>query len=141
MREEIKDLVKYRLQRANETFDEARLLFKEGKYAGAINRLYYACFYATLALLVTKELRSSKHSGVLALFNKEFVKSGLFPKEVAKIFNELFNLRLEEDYKDFYTSPTEKEMKRLLKGAEIFINRAEKFIHKLTEQPKKTNTN
>jgi len=124
MREGIRELIKYRLQRADETLEEARLLFKEGKYAGAINRLYYACFYAVLSLLLTKELRSSKHSGVLALFNREFVKAGLFPKEEAKIFNELFNLRLEEDYKDFYTSPDREELQRLVEGAEIFIKRA-----------------
>ena len=49
MREGIRELIKYRLQRADETLEEARLLFKEGRYAGAINRLYYACFYAVLS--------------------------------------------------------------------------------------------
>ena len=72
-----KDLVRYRMERAFETWQEARLMLEHGHLHGAANRIYYACFYATVALLLTKGLSSPKHNGVMALFNRHFVK----PKE------------------------------------------------------------
>lgn len=58
------DLVKYRVERADETMMEARLLATEGYYNAAFNHIYYACFYASLALLVKNGLTTSTHTGV-----------------------------------------------------------------------------
>jgi len=52
-------LVKYRLERANETVLEAETLIRNGFYNAAVNRLYYACYYAVTALLVKKQDKSS----------------------------------------------------------------------------------
>lgn len=68
MKEEIKTLVLYRLGRAKESLDEASILLKNGHANTFVNRLYYACFYAVSALLLTKGLSSSKHSGVKVFF-------------------------------------------------------------------------
>jgi uncharacterized protein (UPF0332 family) len=76
MRLESNDIIKYRIERAKNTLDEARILLEAGKYNATVNRVYYACFYAVLALLTTKNLSSAKHKGVRLLFNKEFVKTG-----------------------------------------------------------------
>lgn len=59
-----KALVKYRINRADETILESKLLAKEGFYNAAVNRLYYACFYATLALLVANDIGAETHTGV-----------------------------------------------------------------------------
>lgn len=59
------------------------------------------CFYAVSALLVADGLASSKHSGVRSLFNREYVKSGVIPKELARSYNDLFERRQEGDYIDF----------------------------------------
>ncbi|HBR16865.1 MAG TPA: hypothetical protein DD725_04545 [Deltaproteobacteria bacterium] len=77
MKEEIKALIEYRLQEAKESREEAEILLKNGKTRGALNRVYYSMFYATLALLASKQLSASKHSGVIALFHREFVKPGI----------------------------------------------------------------
>ena len=53
-------------------------------FSGALNRLYYAAFYAARALLATKTLDSSRHSGVIALFQELFVKAGLISTDVAR---------------------------------------------------------
>jgi len=63
------ELIRYRLSRAEETLEEARLLAENKHGNAAVNRLYYACFYAVLALLIRDGRYSSKHSGVRALFN------------------------------------------------------------------------
>ena len=57
------ELIRYRLSRAEETLEEARLLAENKHGNAAVNRLYYACFYAVLALLIRDGRYSSKHSG------------------------------------------------------------------------------
>jgi uncharacterized protein (UPF0332 family) len=96
--EQLKILIRYRIQQSEETLREAEILFNEKSYRGAINRAYYAMFYSVLALLSTKKLGTSKHSGALSLFDKEFVKSGIFPKEFSKSLRLAFDQRQIHDY-------------------------------------------
>ena len=78
------NLIKYRLERAQETFDEAILMKQEKHWNTCANRLYYACFYAVLALLEKYGFASSKHIGVKSLFNQHFIKTGKLSKEYGK---------------------------------------------------------
>ncbi len=95
------DLIRYRLERAKETYDEAILMKQENHWNACANRLYYSCFYAVLALIEKHGFVSSKHSGVKSLFNQHFVKPGKISKEHGKLFNILFDMRQEGDYIDF----------------------------------------
>ena len=95
------DLIQYRIERAHETFEEALLMQREKHWNACANRLYYACYYAVTALLARKELASSKHTGVKALFNQHFVKTGHVIKQNGKLYNRLFDARQEGDYVDF----------------------------------------
>lgn len=96
-----KELVSYRLSRADEALEDARVLAREKRWNACVNRLYYACFYAVSALLLCDGLSSSKHSGIRGLFNKQYVKTGQIPKDIARIYNDLFERRQEGDYMDF----------------------------------------
>lgn len=96
-----RDLVIYRLERACETLEDARILANSGRWNPCVNRLYYACFYVVSALLIQYGLSSSKHKGVRSLFNQHCVKTGKVPKELAQIYNDLFERRQECDYTDF----------------------------------------
>jgi len=115
------DLIKYKLERSLETLEEAKLMLQSSHLFGAANRIYYACFYAVSALLLSKDLSSPKHSGVLSLFNKHFVKTGLIPVELGKFYSRLFDTRLESDYADLITLTLE-EIRDNVKTAEIFIS-------------------
>ncbi|MCX6383175.1 MAG: HEPN domain-containing protein, partial [Actinobacteria bacterium] len=75
------NVIKYRRERAKETLEEAEIMLDNNKLIAAVNRIYYAIFYEVIALLLTKGLSSSKHSGVRSLFNKEFVKPGIISEE------------------------------------------------------------
>ena len=101
MTEWSRDLISYRISRANESMEDAHILAKAGRWNACVNRLYYACFYMISALLVHHGLSSSKHTGVRSLFNKQYVKTGKVPKELARIYNDLFERRQEGDYIDF----------------------------------------
>lgn len=80
----LNDLIKYRLQRAEEAYQEAELMRTEKHFNTSVNRLYYACFYAVLALLEKNSFGSSKHSGIRSLFNQHFVKTGKMAEEYGK---------------------------------------------------------
>ncbi len=121
MRKEFLDLVKYRLEKAKNTLSDAKKYIKDATPESTVNRIYYAMFYAVNALLIAKGLSSSKHSGVRALFNKEFVNKGLVEKEFGEFYSEMFDNRQEGDYKDFVTF--EKE------DVEIWLGKATKFIN------------
>ncbi|MDD5675843.1 MAG: HEPN domain-containing protein [Chitinivibrionales bacterium] len=83
--EERAELVKYRLQRSGETLDEAELLLNARKLPGAVNRIYYAVFYAAGALLLKHGLSSAKDAGLISLFHKEIVNKGVLENEFGKI--------------------------------------------------------
>ncbi len=99
--DQLRDLIHYRLDRARETFEEALLMQREEHWNACANRLYYACFYAVTALLTKNSFSSSKHSGVKALFNRHFVKTGQVSRENGKLYSQLFEERQEGDYVDF----------------------------------------
>ena len=99
--EHIKALVKYRIQRAEETYNEALLMQTGNHWTACANRLYYACFYAVSALLVKYGLSSSKHSGIKSLFNQHIIKKEILDKSKGKLYNQLFEARQEGDYVDF----------------------------------------
>ena len=100
MREEIRTLIIYRLERAHESLEEAKILLEQSHANTFINRLYYACFYAVSALLLTKGLSSAKHSGTRSLFHQNFVKSGVVDIELGQLYDRLFDNRQKGDYAD-----------------------------------------
>lgn len=99
MKEEKLELIKYRLEEAEESIKEAEVLLKEGMSMRAVmNRLYYAMFYAVLALLQEKEMGTSKHYDAISLFDREFVKKKIFDDELSKTLHRAFELRQKGDY-------------------------------------------
>ena len=101
MKAEVISLVQYRLTQAKDTLAAARELMKGGHHRDAVNRAYYAMFYATLGLLARKLLGSSKHSGVMSLFSQNFIKTGKFSVDVGKNLQRSFELRQKCDYQEF----------------------------------------
>lgn len=94
-------LINYRRKKAADTLKDAKIMFNRVSLFTTVNRIYYAVFYEVSALLLTKDLSSSKHSGVRALFNREFVKPGIVKEEYADFYNRIFDSRQEADYGDF----------------------------------------
>jgi uncharacterized protein (UPF0332 family) len=114
-------LVRYRLERASEALDEAKLLFESGHLHTYVNRLYYACFYAVSALLLTKGLSTSKHTHLRALLHKELIRPGIIPLEYGQFFDLLFNNRQKGDYSDFVVFQAE-QVEGWLKQAREFVD-------------------
>ena len=120
-------LIAYRLQRAHDTLSEARLLMDASFFNAATNRLYYACYYASVALLLKHDLQSQSHKGVKALLGLHFVSTGLLPVKVGKVLSTLFEKRQSGDYDDFVYC--DKEMlDELYPQAEFFVDSVERLI-------------
>jgi len=114
-------LIRLRLENASETLQAAHTLYEhDASPKSIVNRAYYAMFYAALALLVTTDSYSSKHSGVIALFDKEFVKNNIVSKELGKMLHEAFESRQEGDYKD-YSKIDRKKAAEVLESADEFV--------------------
>lgn len=95
------ELVRYRMERANETMEEFRILAENSYYNAAVNRLYYACFYATQALLLKHHIAATTHAGVKSMLGLHFVSKGIISVEHGKTFNTLFEKRHSSDYEAF----------------------------------------
>ena len=94
-------LAKYRYECCEEAIVDAQLMYDNGRYKNALNRAYYAIFYAIRAVNAIADFDSSKHSGVIAFFNQNYVNTGIFPKEASKIIKLASENRERADYLDF----------------------------------------
>jgi len=116
----IRSLVQYRMEQANEALEVARLVIAEGHYREVVNRAYYAMFYAVLALLCVGQKETAKHSGAISLFDLDYVKPGTFSKEFSHWLHEAFNLRLKSDYAPLFVVSKE--------SAEEALGHAARFV-------------
>jgi uncharacterized protein (UPF0332 family) len=120
MTDNIKALVSYRLEQADESLKAGRVLLDQGLFRPSVNRSYYAMFYSVLALLTTRQEETSKHGRAIAIFDKEFVKTGTFSKEFSRWLHEAFDLRQRSDYSPQFQA-TEEDARRTLSQATSFI--------------------
>ena len=121
-------LISYRLEQAEDSLREAELLLNAGKsFRGAVNRAYYAMFYAVLALLSKSGSASSKHSGVIGLFDKNFVKKGVFSKEMSKDLHRAFDLRQMSDYRELFEI-NEKDAKEIIQSSQKFVKVVKEYL-------------
>lgn len=123
-----KTLIEYRLTQARDSLREADILNQSGmSLRSVMNRLYYAMFYAVLALLQNKEMGTSKHSGAISIFDREYIKAGIFPREMSKALHRAFELRQKADYME-ETEVTPEDIAEIRPLAEQFVTAAEKFL-------------
>ena len=116
----MRDLSKYRLDRAAEFLSEANALFQIDSFKGSINRSYYAIFTVARALLAEDEKDFKKHSAVIAYFRQHYIKTGIFDKKFSDFIGDAFEIRNNCDYEDFYI------VSRL--DAETQLNNATEFF-------------
>lgn len=115
------EVVKYRLEKAKRTYNEAVGAINNGYSETAANRLYYAAYYAVSALLIAYKYEASTHNGVIQMFGKAFIRTGVINREYGKIFNQLFSLRMTGDYEDRHIMDMNEEVLPLVKPAQRLI--------------------
>lgn len=113
----------YRLQQAEETLKEAEKMLAENfTPRSIINRSYYAMFYMLLALYLKTGtiVKTSRHSGIIAILDKEFIHKKKIAKKYSKILHNAFLVRLENDYQEV--------VKISIDDAAKHVNEAKEFI-------------
>lgn len=96
------DLVKYRMETAKENLRAAKALFDIGAFKDSNNRAYYSIFHSIQAVQAMDGQSYRKHKDALGNFNKEYVKTGIFPRELGRRINQAAEIRNASDYDDFY---------------------------------------
>ena len=123
-----KDLVLYRLQTAKSDLKSARILFTAEEYKGANNRAYYAIFHAINAVLALSGKAYKRHKDAIGNFNKEYVKTEIFPREIGRKIGMAEEIRHASDYDDFYIASKE-ETANQISVAEEFLQMAEQYCY------------
>ena len=113
------------MEHAGRCLASANILFKDGDYAGTINRLYYCVFHSVRALLSNDSVAFKKHSAVIAYFREKYVKTGVFEKRLSEIIGDLFDDRNGSDYNDLYYIDRD--------SVEAKIGNANYFMRKINE--------
>ena len=117
------------MEHAGQMLEVAAHNIADGFFGSAINRAYYAIFYAASALLATQGLARSKHSGVIAAFREHFVKPGLIEVEYSDIYGRVMDNRRVSDYE--IEIPAEAEAaEKDLSDAQRFVERVEQLLQR-----------
>lgn len=123
----LKELAKYRMERAKEMLVASEENLKIEQYRTSLNRSYYAIFHAMRAVNILEGYDSSKHSGVIAYFTQTFLKTERLDRGLSKIIKEASYLREKSDYDDFYIASKD-EAKNQLENAESFLKTISEYL-------------
>ena len=123
--EELKSLSRIRFEKAEECLSAARDLIGTENYRGAANRSYYAVFHAMRSVLAYDEIDMRHHSGIISEFRKRYLKTEILDKELSKTISDLFDIRTDCDYDDFYVISRDE--------AQTQVERAEEFLNAIRE--------
>ena len=116
-----KALSDYRIEQAEKTLQEVAFLIENNLLSTAANRLYYACYYAALALLVMEGVSTSTHMGVKSMLSLHFVKNNIMPREILHGYILIFECRQRNDY-DTFIEVDREEIDGLYKKGRAFVN-------------------
>lgn len=122
----------YRLDMAKERLHSSKILLDEGNYKDSIGRSYYTMFTAVRALLAIEGQDFSKHAGVIAYFQKEYIRTGIFDKKYSKYISQAFQIRNNTDYSDFFLVSSQ-EAEEQYERAQEFLDMIEKYLEQRTE--------
>ena len=128
-----KTYIKYRLATAEENLESAKILYDNNQLKAAANRAYYCVFHSMRAVLAVEGVDFKHHSGVIAYFRKEYIKTGIFPKNLSTIIQTTSMVRESSDYDDFYLISRD-DAKKQIDDAEVFYKEIEKYIYKYLDE-------
>lgn len=129
------EAIRYWGEKALESLEAARRDQEAESFSFAINRAYYALFYAVSALLLEEGRRFEKHSGVRAAFNQHLIKTGRLGRKHGDLYNRLFRDRQEGDYVEF-TKFDDRYVRETIEGCEELLGQIRSLIKSLPQNVK-----
>jgi uncharacterized protein (UPF0332 family) len=88
--EERRQLISQQQRKSTQAIEDARLLISHSRFDGALNRLYYALFYAITSVAITQNYGTSKHLQLLGWFNKTILHPGLIDAQLSKLIMQAY---------------------------------------------------
>ena len=128
-------IVRYRMESAESTLAEVETHRTNGFYNTAVNRLYYACYYAATAILIANGIEVKSHDGVRMNLGKHIVQTGILSPKLGRYFSRLFTKRSTGDYDDFFNHSAA-TVDELIPDAKLFIQTIKDWIDKWLEEQK-----
>jgi uncharacterized protein (UPF0332 family) len=122
-------LVRYWLEKAHESLESARREYEEGRLSFAMNRIYYACFYALTAIFRDKDKMFKKHKGLRSDLHRDLIRNGIVEDRWGKFFDDVFEARQRGDYMPMVTFEPD-QLADFLQQAEHFLKVMEKLINR-----------
>jgi uncharacterized protein (UPF0332 family) len=126
---EVQALIIYRMEKSKEAIKAAEIMLQNNMLTFGMNRIYYSMFYAVQSLLASDGVTFSKHGQVKGYFNREWIKSGKFPKRLGQLYNKAFEYRQKFDYVDFST-PDHDMVSEYIENAKEFYQAIDIFLKK-----------
>lgn len=123
----MKAYVRYRLEKAQEVYQAACILYDASQWNSVINRLYYACFYSASALLLSRHISAKSHSGVIGQFSEHIVRPGIVTIDEFRVYAKLLNWRTKGDYSDLYDF-TKEDVDSMMSPTKRFIDKTASLI-------------
>ncbi|MCL1935525.1 MAG: HEPN domain-containing protein [Defluviitaleaceae bacterium] len=134
LRDDQKELMIYRLEKAKKTLNTAKKLLKEiddyKDYETILNRTYYCIFHCMRAILSKDDFDSKKHSGIISYFNKHYINTNIFPRDSYRIIDLALDLRNNSDYLD-YAYFDKEQVEEQIKNADLFLSNTQNYIDML----------
>jgi uncharacterized protein (UPF0332 family) len=121
------DLALHRLETAKEDLKSAKILFEAEQYKSANNRAYYSIYHAVNAVHAMNGKAYKRHKDAIGNFNKDFVKTEIFPRDIGRKIGEAEEIRHASDYDDFYIASKEESYMQI-STAEEFIGMVERYV-------------
>ena len=128
-----KEYASYRLARAKEEYETAVILFDTGHYRAANNRAYYSIFHAMRAVLAFDGYDSKKHSGIIAVFRKDYIKTAVFDISFSDIIGTASEIRNASDYDDMFIAD-KAETAEQIQNAKVFLDQISSYVEKKLEE-------
>ena len=126
--EERKAIVVYRLEKSNDAMVEAKDCASLGHWNLAANRLYYAAFYASSALLISAGYAAKSHDGTIGMIGQHYVRTGVLANEDGSLLARLQNMRHTGDYDDFLDW-TKEDVEPYIAKTEAFVEKVKEIIY------------
>lgn len=119
--------IRYRLEKAQEVYLAACVLYEAAQWNSVINRLYYACFYSAGAMLLYKQISAKSHAGVIGQFSEHIVRTGIVSIDEFRVYAKLLNWRTKGDYNDLYDF-TKEDVDTMMLPTKHFIDKVAALI-------------
>ena len=124
-----KELSRHRLEQSKEDLKASKVLYNMKLFKSANNRAYYSIFHSMKAVFALEPIDFKRHKDVIAYFNKNYIHTEIFPKNMGRRISDASRIREDSDYDDEFVVRSEDTLAQI-ETAEEMIKLTDEYINK-----------